>query len=155
MTYGWAILAIIIVIGVLVSLGIFSPSTYSRKFSTGFPMLGSPDDWKVESDGSFEIILKNQMAWDVTVYELNMTLEYVSVRYDTFNCTGDGTFMSIANGGIVNPEQACTSPSNPFAVSLGEQYAGDSYSVYVRILYTIGDGINHTEQGIIRGTVDL
>src|SRR3990172_218986 len=66
MTYGWAILIVIIVAAALFALGVFSPSTYTGHQATGFGELGTPSDWQY-SGTNLTIILKNQIGADVSI----------------------------------------------------------------------------------------
>ena len=68
MTYGWAILIIVIVAGVLYSLGIFTPSLSASPTVTGFNGLGS-----VQAECSaygLEIILGNSLGVTINITEI-------------------------------------------------------------------------------------
>ena len=67
MTYGWAILIIVIVAGVLYSLGIFSPSSSLSSTVTGFSNLGS-----VTGECTANGVLRIDLG-DSTGYPINIT----------------------------------------------------------------------------------
>jgi hypothetical protein len=150
MTYGWAILIVIIVAAALYALGIFNPATYTGRVPTGFTTLGTPTDWDVASDGAFSIILNNRLANQITVYSITATLGTVSDTYNTYNCTID-SYLMIAPGGTSDPTVVCTGP-NTYSLDLGTPTTGTTYSVDVEVLYNSG-GFNHTETGKVTGTV--
>ena len=152
MTYGWAILIVIIVAAALYALGIFNPATYTGRIPTGFTTLGTPTDWDVASDGSFRIILNNRLATQVTIYNITATLGSVSDTYNTLNCTGDDNYLTIAPGGSIDPTVVCTNVLNPYDIDLGTPTAGTTYTVDVILDYNSG-GIDHAEEGKVTGTV--
>jgi hypothetical protein len=150
MTYGWAILIVIIVAAALYALGIFNPATYTGRIPTGFTTLGAPDDWDVNTGGNVSILLNNRLASQITVYDIKASTTGTSDTWSTAGCTGAGTYMTIAPGGSVDPSTACS--SLVYDLSVGPQTAGTTYSVDIEILYNSG-GFNHTESGKITGTV--
>ncbi len=48
MTYGWAILIVIIVAAALYALGVFNPATFTGRTATGFQTIGAPTDWDLK-----------------------------------------------------------------------------------------------------------
>ncbi len=147
MTYGWAILIVIIVAAALYALGIFNPATYTGRIPTGFTTLGTPTDWDLESDGSFSVILKNQLSDTITVYMVNLTMGTNTAGWDTYDYSGGGVYLQISPGSTYSALPATT------GLDLGSPTAGTSYSVDVSILYNTGSGLNHTETGTVTGTV--
>jgi hypothetical protein len=150
MTYGWAILIVIIVAAALYALGIFNPATYTGRVPTGFTTLGTPSDWDVADDGAFSIILNNRLSNQITIYQISAILGSDSDTWDTWNCTTD-SYLQIAPGASADPSIVCTGP-NTYSLDLGDPTLGTTYSVDVSILYNSG-GFNHTETGKVTGTV--
>ncbi len=146
MTYGWAILIVIIVAAALYALGIFNPATYTGRIPTGFTTLGAPTDWDLASDGSFSIIMKNNLASQIEVYMVNLTMGTNTAGWDTYDYNGGGTYLQIGPGSTYSALPATT------GLDLGTPTSGTSYSVDVSILYNSG-GFNHTETGTVTGTV--
>jgi hypothetical protein len=75
MTYGWAILAAIIAIGVLAYFGVFSPG----KYITGSAVVNPPfyvNAWNVQStigtDGGVNLELRNNGGEDYQLYSINV-----------------------------------------------------------------------------------
>ena len=73
MTYGWAILIIVIVAGVLYSLGIFSPSSSAGTTVTGFSGLGSPTALCM-SNGGLRLQLGDNLGTTINITGINVTV---------------------------------------------------------------------------------
>ena len=71
MTYGWAILIIVIVAAVLYSLGIFSPSSSIGTTVTGFS--GFQTTATCAPNGTMVIQLVNELGYAVNITNLNIT----------------------------------------------------------------------------------
>ena len=76
MTYGWAILIIIIVAAALFALGVFNPGTFTQSTATGFPGLQvQAGGWKLDSTaGTYTLIFSNIVGNRITVIGVNATL---------------------------------------------------------------------------------
>jgi hypothetical protein len=139
MTYGWAILIVIIVAAALIALGVFNPATWTGSVATGFTELGAPSQgqWSLETSGDFNIILRNNLATPVTVYSVSATLN-------------DATTASYATS--FNLASGQSSTLEPL-VNFGTQTSGTAYAVDLIITYTPSGGLNQTETGTVTGTV--
>ena len=75
MTYGWAILIIVIVAGVLYSMGIFNPSASTGTTITGFSGLGVTQAACVNSVNNqiLELYVSNSVGYPVNVTKINVT----------------------------------------------------------------------------------
>lgn len=153
MTYGWAILIVIIVAAALYALGVFNPATFTGRTATGFTQLGAPTDWDLDSTtGTFKMKLaNNKIASQVTVKTITAALKGGNTyTYNTSNCTGDGNYMLIGPGGTVDIDTHCTGPT--YNLTFTGLSSGTSYSVDVDILYNAG-GYDHTDTGTVTGVV--
>ncbi len=140
MTYGWAILIVIIVAAALYALGIFNPATYTGRIPTGFTTLGSPSDWDVDSNGYVDIILNNRLPNQINV--LNVT---VSIGSDL---SYNDTEFTMAPGTTIQYTYAVS------GLDLQSKTAGTTYSMDVEVTYNQGAGsLNHTETGVLSGTI--
>ena len=145
MTYGWAILIVIIVAAALYALGVFNPATYAGSRATGFANIGAPatGQWKLGSTtpDNFELNLKNNLA-----SRLNFTAVTISVGATT--CTNgdfDGSpFVSVGIGGTFKVEADCSGFT-----------AGNTYTASVSLTYNnLDSGLTgFTETGTVTGTV--
>jgi hypothetical protein len=71
MTYGWAILIIVIVAGVLYSLGIFSPSSSTGTTITGFSDFGV--NGQCIQGGALQLQITNGIGYPINVTRINTT----------------------------------------------------------------------------------
>ncbi|MCK5023128.1 MAG: hypothetical protein KAS04_03070 [Candidatus Aenigmarchaeota archaeon] len=153
MTYGWAILIVIIVAAALYALGVFNPATFTGSTATGFTQLGAPSDWDLAAGtGTFKLKLaNNKMASQVTIKTLKALLKGGSeYTFNTTNCTGDDNFMLIGPGGSVDIDTHCT--NLVYNLTYTGLSSGTSYSVEVDVLYNSG-GYDHTDTGTVTGVV--
>ena len=151
MTYGWAILAAIVAIGVLAYFGVFSPG----KLAGSSAILNNPF---------------YASAWQVNSIE-NISLEVINNGGDSFflseimiNGTGSnsafGCYANASNGGAL----ASLNPFNPGVTKLilvkfcaplsaditpGNNFAGDIKITY----FKVGSNLNQTTTGTIRAPV--
>jgi len=150
MTYGWAILIVIIVAAALFALGVFNPTAWTGKQATGFGGLGTPVDWEVLSDGTLNLHLQNTQAGaTVTVYNITAELGSTTQTWTTYNYDNTSTHLTIGPGGDVN---LATLPT--YSLDLGTQSTGSSYSVEVTVYYVMpGSSFVSTAVGTLTGSV--
>lgn len=132
MTYGWAILIVIIVAAALYMLGVFNPATYTGTTATGFGTIGTPKSFTYNTTGLF-VEMQNKVGRDVNI---------TSITSDS--CTGAITPTPLAPGGdAVIALQGCTGKT-----------AGDTYSEAVIVKYTVGGAaLESVDSGTLTGTV--
>ena len=120
MTYGWAILAAIIAIGVLAYFGVFSPG----KYTTGSTVVNPPfyaNSWNVQADiggaGSGIILeLRNNGGEDFEIQSVDVT-----------NCGTFATPTTIATGALQAFTIDCTG-----ALTEGDSFKGDITITYLK-----------------------
>jgi len=66
MTYGWAILIILIVAGVLAYYGIFQPQGFLGPTARGFGQIQVLNPWSFASDGTITLNVQNQVGGTIT-----------------------------------------------------------------------------------------
>lgn len=129
MTYGWAILAAVIAIGVLAYFGVFSPGNYMPEACT----LNSPfgcDDYEITTTG-VSIVLRNGAGEQVTVDSINVS-----------DCAEDTTGYAMDAGDTQQVDLTCTLT------------AGAKFSDEITVTYTKSGGtFDHTATGTITGEV--
>ena len=157
MTYGWAILIVIIVAAALYALGIFNPATYTGRIPTGFTTLGTPTDWDLNSNGEFSIILNNRLNSPIDITEIKATHGSDTDRVNTSDCdtgTPGGGPLTINPGGSFTLDNTidCLAPG-PYndTIILGAPTMGSTYTIEVEISYNAG-GLDHVEAGRVTGT---
>ncbi len=123
MTYGWAILVIVIVAGVLYSLGIFSPASSLSSTVTGFSNLGS-----VTGECTANGVLRISLG-DSTGYLINITS--VTAKSST------GQISTFKPNSTVDPNPIIQ-PTSSYIFSVPNvcPAAGSRYSLAVTVNYT-------------------
>ena len=130
MTYGWAILIVIIVAAALFALGVFNPSTYTGRAATGFGELGTPADWQY-NNSTITVVLRNQVGQAITVSSVAAAQ----------GCS-DTTSTPIAAGSTATfTLTPCTTKS-----------AGSSFSEQITVQYSVAGGLTRTASGTLTGT---
>ena len=114
MTYGWAILVIVIVAGVLYSLGIFSPSSSLSTTITGFSGLAVTQAGCVNSVNNqiLELYVTNAVGYPVNITKINTTGNNgIDASQNVSSILGDGaSAVFYVNG-------ACNKSSSSYAGS--------------------------------------
>ena len=139
MTYGWAILIVVIVAAALFALGVFSPATFVGETAVGFPNLGIPatGTWQLLANGNFNVIINNNLGSQINITQVQATLSGETQ-------TNSASF-SVGAGGNHRYEPLVTFTNTPAT--------GAGYSVQVIVTYTIGSGFPQTDTGTFSGTV--
>ena len=126
-TYGWAILALVIIMGLLYATGVFNPDKFSAgKQCGGFDALICQDH-KVNASGTLFIVLNNAQGTRITSFtsssgiSASCTPTSIAANGNT-TCTIDGF---ITNGGTTGTSYDQTS----VAVSFTDSKSGISHNV--------------------------
>ncbi|MBU2638018.1 MAG: hypothetical protein KJ955_03530 [Nanoarchaeota archaeon] len=135
MTYGWAILVVLVAIGALAYFGVLSPSKFLPNSCTIEPGMGC-DEFKV-TDTSVQLLLMNGKG---------QTLEDVTVTIDgcapsTSADWADGKLLGDATNGL---SLTCT----------GNGAVDARFKKAIAINYTSAGGITHTASGEITTKVE-
>ncbi len=92
MTYGWAILVVLVVLGALTYFGVLNPQTFMpSRCETGETWLKCKD-YKLDSSGVGQVIITLENNWQ---YDVAVT--HISVKSNVFDCAKDFT-ASILQG---------------------------------------------------------
>lgn len=136
-TYGWAILVMLVIGLVLWQMGIFdSQSTPPR--CIGFSQI-EPLGWKAASTGDFILVLTNEAGTKLKLTGVNMGIFGTS-------CTSDGTTEDLRPGEAITINvTGCT----------GMPGVGEYYRANITISYEhIASGIPHSSVGTCLGDVE-
>ena len=130
MTYGWAILAAIVVIGVLAYFGVFSPKSYVPTTCILSAPLGCDKNQVAATANSVVFVMRNGGVDALTV--------------NTVNVTGCG---SNTTAFIISPDASYTVgvPCNSANLTSGDKFKGD---VLVRYIVS-GGAFNQTSTGSV------
>ena len=139
MTYGWAILAAIIAIGVLAYFGVFSPG----KFTPSATVVNPPfyaNAWNMlNGAGTVSLELKNNGGETLTVNNVA-----VAVTDGAAGCTPTGSLGSVAPSATITAILTCTTMD-----AAGQPFKGDITITYIKS----GSNLNLTSTGTIAGTI--
>lgn len=145
MTYGWAILVVIIVGVVLWQMGIFSGGSTSATF-VGFGPL-KPVEWSCSAQGdSLTLTIMNGAGGQIT----NVTMTAVATDGNTSQGVATCTKTIVAAGDTTVCKVATLTGTSS---CLGAT-AGSSYSQGVSIGYTSPTGQPRTSSGTVKGPAD-
>ena len=150
MTYGWAILIVIIVAAALYALGVFNPATWTGSRATGFANIGAPASgaWKLDaSAGSNQmvVVLKNNLPSRIQIDPTQ-----VSVRVGSTDCIDPGV-----KGNQSAAQTVGIGENFNITANCGTQSSGSAFTANVEITYdNLDTGITGLkESGTITGTV--
>ncbi len=115
MTYGWAILIIVIVAVILYSMGIFNPAASISSAVTGFSGLGSVTAQVIPNSG-LVLILGNSIGYNIKI--TNIT---ISLNGKTSNITPN-SIISVSSFGKFFIPFASVSPSSSYSFSVKVYY---------------------------------
>ena len=138
MTYGWAILVVLVAIGALAYFGVLSPDKFLPSKCTLQSGIACTD-FKVTAT-SLVMYVQNSLGRDVTID-----------RATANGCTDLGSQGTVANGAAKQLTFCCGAACAP--VSAGN--SGSKYNGAVNVTYTVTDtGIQHINQGSVTGRIE-
>jgi hypothetical protein len=138
MTYGWALLIIIIVAAALFALGILNPATYAGKTCTGFQQL-SYQEHRYGTDGSLVVIFKNGIGKNIA-----------TLTSATWTPEGGAAVGPTAQGQTNIPPEATFNVTFSAGV-LPTGIAGAAYKGKLDIVYNTPAIQGHMESGTCTG----
>ena len=150
MTYGWAILIVIIVVAVLFSLGVFNPATFTQTTVTGLSGFNVPaGGWQLSSGGRLVFQLTNGVGATVNITQLAVTQGATTVTNTT-----PGSYFG------VSPDQDLEATLSPgetgtfYIPGLIGGAGGTSYAIDVVVTYdNLDSGLNSFKSaGTLTGT---
>ena len=140
MTYGWAILIVIIVAAVLFSLGLFNPGTYTTTTAVGFSGFNVPaGGFQLTSAGILTVQIVNGAGATIDIDSASATI-------------GTDTVAMAAAINNVAPGQTATLTFDFTAV--GPYNTGSAYTSNVQMGYTNDNtGLAFVSSGTLTGSV--
>jgi len=140
MTYGWALLLIVIVVGALFALGVFNVGAFIGSRTTGFAQVGVIA-WNVDHTAGLTVKLQNHAGVDVNVTNFSMTygtnavdITYNASLYNSGFLPNGGTSATITVGTIDGLS------------------SGMTLTIPLAITYIDSNGFAYTETGTLSGT---
>ena len=145
MTYGWAILIILIVAGVLAYYGIFAPSGFLGPTARGFGQVQVLNPWSVVgTTGSISLNVENRVGGTINVTAINVTLAGDNNVYQ-YVLTGGKTITSGTKSVLTSG-----APATPSWDSKNKD-PSSAYTATITIYYDYG-GSQFSSTGTISGT---
>ncbi len=139
MTYGWAILVVLVVIGALAYFGVLSPQKLLPD-RCNMPPGVTCNDYKMTAGGILEVNIGNGLGKSITISSFTAS--------DTENgaCANAGPFAAISNGASTTISTAACSPA---------LVAGEKKRLNFKMVYTFGASstMTHTIEGDVYATV--
>jgi len=137
MTYGWAILVVLVAIGALAYFGVLNPGKYLPASCVITPGI-SCDDFVVRANGDATIILRNGMGQSLTSVSLAIPTCTAAVGNPTGIADGTtGTFTYTLCGGGV-----------------GMLTAGGQFKQDMTFNYVGSGGLGHNKTGVLAVSVE-
>ncbi|MBW2995455.1 hypothetical protein KY312_03805 [Candidatus Woesearchaeota archaeon] len=131
MTYGWAILVVVVAIAALAYFGVLSPDQFLPEKCT-FPPGIACIDYKITSS-SVELYIQNSMGYDITINSVNITDK---------NCV-NSTSVDLVNGAELLYTISCSSTA-------GSKFKSDIKVNYVNS----ATNISHSKLGNVVAKVE-
>lgn len=152
MTYGWAILIILIVAGVLAYYGIFAPAGFLGPSSKGFTQINVLQPWDVDAAGNLKMQIENRVGQDIVITEVKAVLGTTGTP---LTCGEDALHpyttvpVTIVNAGTKFPQTGLMTLGCSGGIGTGT--TGSSYTITVQVIYTVG-GTQLTQTGTLSGS---
>ena len=138
MTYGWAILVVLVAIGALAYFGVLNPSRFLPSSCTIAPGMGC-DDFKA-TPTTVQLLLRNGLGSDLTAVSVAIVGCTASTEANGDDAWNDGTVLGGADGITLN---GCSNGV------VGSRFKND-----VAVTYTSSAGVSHTVTGTITAKVE-
>ena len=138
MTYGWAILVVLVAIGALAYFGVLNPSRFLPSSCTIAPGIGCEDS-KVAA-ATVQLVLRNGMGDDLTAVNVVVSGCTASTEANADDAWNDGDVLGGADGITLT---ACSNGA-----------AGSRFKQDVTVTYIGSAGISHTVTGTLTRMVE-
>jgi hypothetical protein len=143
-TYGWAILIIVIIGGALFALGVFNPATWgSNKRATGFSSI-QVNDWKVNSSG-LSLVIANKFGDTISLTNVTATLSG-----QTTVCWTNATAIPAAGVSLTSDGTAALNSTNVNNCLPSPYAQGKTYTMAVSAYFSSGS-LTHVDTGTLTG----
>jgi hypothetical protein len=145
MTYGWALLVVLIAIGALAFFGVLNPSKFLPNSCTLAPGFACVDFKASESSGNIQIVLQNGLGETLS-----------GVRLEMEGASGAGSCDNILNTFAPSGFTLNDGGSSLFTLPCTGMNAGDKIKGNLQFAYTVNSGgsaLSHTKIGqLVTGT---
>ena len=130
MTYGWAILAAVIAIGVLAYFGVFSPGRFMTETCVLSPPLACEDDTLASDTNGVVFLIRNGAGEQINITGINVS-----------NCgVGSGSLLGCAVSGSCMIDAGETNTFGTINVTCDDIASGQQFRGNIDVYYTLGSG---------------
>lgn len=136
MTYGWAILVVLVAIGALAYFGVLSPSKFLPSSCTLEAGFGC-DSFKADASGNIQLIMRNGKGQSLSAVGVAITPCAADADADGNDPWNDGEIL----GNVGNATSGIT------LTGCGTGTVGERLKKDVVVSYTDSSGISHTVTG--------
>lgn len=138
MTYGWALILLVTVVGMLFLLGIFDISGFTGNRAAGFADVGAIG-WGLAKDGQFGMQFENHAGKNIVIQNITATMSSTTILNNTNMTLGIGEKTNITTIGT-------------FPGPIPQKGAG--YTVVVEITYReLGNNWTYITKGTVTGKI--
>ena len=133
-TYGWAILVILVAIGAVIYMGVLEPKAGSCKFTESIECLDSI----ISGNGTLTIALRNSVGYPITISK-------------QINVTGDcnTTFIQSVNGVDIFPALINSTSKTNLLINCGAA-PKDKFKAVITLNYeNTESGLSHVSKGVV------
>ena len=140
MTYGWAILVVLVAIGALAYFGVLNPGRFLPSSCTIAPGI-SCDEFKIDgTNDRVDVVLRNGLGNDITSVSINID-----------NCTTQSTLADGDDNWVDGSQMQLTGASG--VTGCGPFVAGGRFKQTISVAYSL-NGIAHNKTGTITAQVE-
>ena len=132
MTYGWALLVVLVAIGALAFFGVLNPAQFLPSSCTLFPGLSCSEFIASGANGNVQIQIQNGLGDDIDLLE-------IAIAGDCDASGTRGTLATLPDGSTDILTVVC---SGLTATDVGSRFKED-----LTVTYTIDPGFTHTRTG--------
>jgi len=145
MTYGWAILVVLIAIGALAYFGVLNPGRFLPSSCTVTPGISCEDFVVVDADDTITLTLRNGMGDDINDVQVNITVPDTGAVVCGLTCSNGCSAGSMPDGTLTT----WTSTGCNNTGTAASKFKGD-----VKFFYNSSGGVTHVKTGSITTQVE-
>lgn len=133
MTYGWAILIVVVVVAALFAMNVFNPASFVGETASGFASF-TASGWSYNTGGVVNFTLGNKLGSQVTITQVAVVSSGTTVTNSTSAIAGPNGLVTYSISGLP-------------ALTQGSQYSAE-----VKVTYT-WQGQTKFDNGVVSGKV--
>lgn len=149
MTYGWAILVVLIAIGALAYFGVLNPGRFLPSSCTIMPGISCEDFKAVDATETVSLTMRNGIGDDITDVVVTINQADSNTTICNLTCTSGCTNTDTMPDGQLVTWSAATCTGGTGVGSQGSKFKAD-----ILFTYTTASGLPHTKTGSITTQVE-